>query len=259
MRKLATVIVTIAIGTFVLFSTIESLQTQISLLNLNTNFTNYKAIQKVTLTTAKRNTADVNHLLHTSVVVSVEGTLGAGTVVKKTDRTMYVLTCYHVVAAAITSQNTDQEKEIEVGYQRLDIDNNVAGRTVYVAEVVRGNKEIDLVLLKINVIDSALEVATISDTEPEKGDVIYTVGNPLGMMLTVSKGILANKIEYLYITDGTVTFGNSGGGLFNERGELIGVPSRIPGYVFGIPESGLGMSINLKTIREFLQGVDFNG
>jgi S1-C subfamily serine protease len=85
-------------------------------------------------------------------------------------------------------------------------------------------------------------------------------------MRTVSKGILANKIVGFYLTDSTTTFGNSGGGLYNKKGELIGIPSNVLGYAGGldkegkvtfVPESSLGLSRDLPTIKAFLEGVEY--
>ncbi|CAM4454277.1 stalk domain-containing protein [Paenibacillus tarimensis] len=63
-----------------------------------------------------------------------------------------------------------------------------------------------------------------------KGDRVYAIGSPLGMRNTVSEGlisnivILDNGIRYLQIS-APIDHGSSGGGLFNEYGELIGITS----------------------------------
>jgi serine protease Do len=131
------------------------------------------------------------------------------------------------------------------------------GVVVYGAEIIKIDEENDLALLKTFMVDDELEVAKIATTEPQKGDIVYSVGSPLGILRTVSQGILSNKVEGFYLSDNTTTFGNSGGGLYNTNGELIGVPAQVMGYgseeLFA-PESSLGMSINLPRIRLFLDG-----
>lgn len=64
------------------------------------------------------------------------------------------------------------------------------------------------------------------------GYPIYIVGSPVSMSGTVSYGYIANKVECkgsvgLCYVAGPMTFGNSGGGLFNYRGELIGIASAV--------------------------------
>jgi S1-C subfamily serine protease len=68
---------------------------------------------------------------------------------------------------------------------------------------------------------------------PEIGSPVWLVGNPMGHEKNITKGILSNayftkffKDEPLvYRTDAACGPGNSGGGLFNDSGELIGILS----------------------------------
>jgi len=199
------------------------------------------------------------------LVTSLFGS-GAGTVVRKTDKEMYVLTCYHVVAEIVELNNAGIKIDAIVGYTLGDSGDmeSLSHLVSFSAQVMKYDEDIDLALLKINMIDSNLEEIKIAEQEPKKGSEVYSVGTPLGLMRTVSKGILANKIVGFYLTDSTTTFGNSGGGLYNKKGELIGVPSNVMGYAGGlnkdgketfVPESSLGLSRNLSTIKAFLEGV----
>lgn len=209
---------------------------------------------------------DSQLLLKSSVFVRDYTSSGAGTVIKKTENKMYILTCYHVVNNVIFLNEIGLALKVTVGYSKTDKYNYIAGLMIYGAKVIKFDKNRDLALLEVNIVDKELEARPIAKNEPEKGDTIYSVGNPLGTLRTISKGILANKEKGFYLTDNTITFGNSGGGLFNNKGELIGVPSKVMAYVFEnkdgteliSPESGLGLSIDLKTIKEFLKGVIYD-
>jgi len=212
-------------------------------------------------------TIDLQKILNSSVIVQGIGGMGSGTLIKATKENMYILTCHHVVDMVIIFQEILGESQAKVGYLRTDQYGETIGSTFYKAEVIKYDEEVDLALLKVRIIDNNLKVVPISKKEPQKGDTVYSVGNPLGMMRTLSKGILANKEEGFYMCDNTTTYGNSGGGLFNDKGELIGVPSNVTGYYAGldkdeketfVPESGLGFSRNLKTIKEFLTGVEYD-
>jgi len=205
------------------------------------------------------NTKVANNILKSSVIVYGKDGMGSGTVIGKTSDSMYILTCYHVVADIIEENN--EKLQAFIGYSKYKMEGNKyvsKGQILYTADIIKASEEKDLAILKINYSDDNLQIATISFIEPIKGDIIYTAGNPLGIERTVSKGIIANIFDEYYMTDGTITYGNSGGGLYNVRGELIGVPACVPGYnaLFSIiPESGLGMSINLKTVKEFIEGM----
>ena len=210
----------------------------------------------------KLKTINVRHILHGSVIVNVFWGTGSGTIIKKTDNTMYVLTCHHVIDDIIKLNESGFSLGATVGYMKLDAEYNKVGVIMYVAEIIKYDEDNDLALLKIKTADVNLNVIEIAETEPKKGDTVYTVGNPLSSVRTISKGILANTEVGFYVFDGTITYGNSGGGLFNLDGELIGVPARVPLYgstKLGIyvPESGLGRCINLLVIKNFLKGVDY--
>lgn len=166
-------------------------------------------------------TLDTNKLLKSSVFVRGLFGRGSGTVIKKTERNMYILTCYHVIDAIIELSKQEETFKVRVGYSRTNTLNRIAGRVTYTAKIVKYNEDDDLALLVVSYIDNELEEVSIADTLPKKGDTIYTVGNPLSVSRTISKGILSAKEKGYYYTDNTFTYGNSGGGLFNIKGELI--------------------------------------
>jgi S1-C subfamily serine protease len=255
---------------------IKGLQSQISDLQEQDNqfLDNDIELAKNTLLTMRaiktlsqiNQTVDVKLLLNSNVFVRGITGMGSGTVIKKTENRMYVLTCYHVVESTVILNKLNIPMGVTVGYSKRDELNKIAGLIVYGAKIIKSDKEQDLALLEVSIVDDELEARPIAENEPEKGDTVYSVGNPLGMLRTISKGILANKIEGSYITDSTTTFGNSGGGLFNIKGELIGVPSEVSAYPSGIdkdgkdtyvPETSLGSSIPLFVIKTFLEGVEF--
>lgn len=190
---------------------------------------------------------------------------GSGTVLKKTEDSMYILTCYHVIDANYEAQQRGYKVGVTVGYNIETKEGKPAGMTVYGAEIIKVDVENDLALLKTYFNDESLKVIKLAEEEPIRGDIIYSVGHPLGLPRAISKGILTSKVEGFYVSDNTTTFGNSGGGLFNIKGELIGVPAKVTGYEGGkddlgkptfVPESGLGLSINLTVIKTFLLGTE---
>ncbi len=88
------------------------------------------------------------------------------------------------------------------------------------------------------ILESGACAVTIGDSDAVcAGEAAFAVGNPDGQGLSVTEGVVSVTSEYVYIaddagdpvsmlemrTDATVNHGNSGGGFFNARGELIGI------------------------------------
>jgi serine protease Do len=80
------------------------------------------------------------------------------------------------------------------------------------------------------------------------GDMVFAIGNPLGMERSVTQGIVSSTtrtIDQLRLiqTDAAINPGNSGGPIFNARGEVVAVACAgaavFDGLAFGIPASEL--------------------
>ena len=131
--------------------------------------------------------------------------------------------------------------------------------------IIKVHKKWDLALLMSTSRERFRGVhAKIAEDYPVVGDKIIVIGNPMGHIRNVSQGILSKIINLgqygiRYRTDADVIFGNSGGGMFNEDGELIGIltngnflnmGSGIDPDLILVPGSGSGAS--LETIKEFI-------
>ena len=103
------------------------------------------------------------------------------------------------------------------------------------AEVVGSDEKTDIALLKIDA--PRLTELKFADSEDVKvGDYVIAIGNPFGVGLTVTTGIVsaldrfglsADKYENFIQTDASINPGNSGGALVNSKGELIGINTAI--------------------------------
>ncbi len=80
------------------------------------------------------------------------------------------------------------------------------------------------------------------------GDMVFAIGNPLGMERSVTQGIVSSTTRTidqvrLIQTDAAINPGNSGGPIFNARGEVVAVACAgaavFDGLAFGIPASEL--------------------
>lgn len=163
---------------------------------------------------------------------------GSGVVIKKTDYT-YILTCNHVV-----------DGSLDVGYtlRVKDKDNKY-----YDAFVLDTNAESDLALVVVfDSLEGYEEVNGIA--EPEITQKLFTVGNGLGFEDTYGEGLLVgydHRGDYL-VTTPTI-FGDSGSGVFDSNGNLVGMLSRVYGGNNSI-DFTTGVAVSYNKIKDFLKG-----
>ncbi len=140
--------------------------------------------------------------------------LGSGFVI---DESGYVVTNNHVVGKA------DAITVIFANNTRLP------------ATIVGRDEKTDLALLKVKS-DKPLTAVKFGDSDAMRvGDWVIAIGNPFGLGGSVSAGIVsargrninAGPFDDFIQTDAAINRGNSGGPLFNTRGEVVGVNSAI--------------------------------
>lgn len=152
----------------------------------------------------------------------------------------YILTNYHVI-----------EDALKGGY---DINVMLYNGESYPAEVVGYERDgTDIAVLKIDA--TGLTPVTVGNSDDIKvGDAVYALGNPLGeLTYTLTSGMVsaldrviatseseADSINMFQI-DAAINKGNSGGPVFNSRGEVIGIATAkysetgVEGLGFAIP------------------------
>lgn len=130
---------------------------------------------------------------------------------------------------------------------------------VYEAEVLSSNPLADVALIKV---ESGFElkekhIAIIGNSdEVLVGEDIFVIGAPLGVEQTLTKGIVSGRIsteeigndfaevEYLQ-TDAAINQGNSGGPMFNMKGQVIGIASFILSQSGSSAGLGFGTTSNV--------------
>ena len=175
---------------------------------------------------------------------------GSGVVIA----TGYVVTNYHVVD----------------GNTRLEV---TAGDNTFPATVVASDENLDVAVLKVEGLD--LTPVTLGDSDAlNVGDWAICIGNPLSFTGTTTVGVISalgreikdtsrdaygRRTEYvneMIQTDAAINAGNSGGGMFNVAGELVGIPSRKISSSFYSSSSveGIGMAIPINAVKPLLEG-----
>ena len=126
---------------------------------------------------------------------------------------------------------------------------------LHLAKLVKLDRDHDLALLKAvgNAVPSH-KYAQLADEVPALGEHVVMVGHPRGIYWTHVEGVVSQvhkdlptpkKGPFVQI-NGTVFFGNSGGGAFDCHGHLIGVASFLP------PVPNMGVYIHRDSIAKFL-------
>ena len=116
---------------------------------------------------------------------------------------------------------------------------------------------IDLALLKIPAVEP-LPVITWGDSNAmAPGDPVFAIGNPLGVGITVTTGIISavhkslgtSLIDDYLQTDAAINQGNSGGPLLNISGGVVGINSALITPASSSGSVGLGFAISSNDAR----------
>ncbi|MDL2236176.1 trypsin-like peptidase domain-containing protein [Christensenellaceae bacterium OttesenSCG-928-L17] len=128
--------------------------------------------------------------------------------------------------------------------------------TEYVATLVATDEKSDLAVIKIEA--TGLHAATMGDSDAlQVGADVVAIGNPLGELRgSATSGIISALSRTIVVedqqmtllqTDAAVNPGNSGGGLFNSNGELVGI---INAKVSSSSTEGLGFAIPVNSVKQ---------
>ena len=177
----------------------------------------------------------------------VESGAGSGVIISSDG---YILTCAHVVDGASTITVTICDKD-------------------YTATLVGEDTTSDIAVIKIDA--DGLTPATVGNSDSLKvGQSVMAVGNPLGELGgTVTGGMISalnrsvtiqgsssvNTMSLIQM-DASVSPGNSGGGLFNMNGELVGI---VNAKSSSSDAEGLGFAIPINDAIKVAQELLENG
>jgi len=167
--------------------------------------------------------------------------MGSGSII---DSKGYILTNHHVVGEA--------DRILVILYDGTEKE----------AKLVGTDPETDIAVVKIE--GNGLPVLPMGNSdEILVGEDVIAVGNPFGLIQTVTYGIISakgrsnvgiNEYENFIQTDAAINPGNSGGPLVSLRGEIIGVNSAIFTRSGGYQGIGFAVPINMarKIMRDLI-------
>lgn len=130
------------------------------------------------------------------------------------------------------------------------------------ARIVTSVAFADVALLQLSRVPQGAVIARLGDSDKvEVGDQIFLIGAPFGISHSLSVGHISgrhnpgNMVENLTAldvlqTDAAIYSGNSGGPMFNMRGEVIGIVSHV--LVRGSNTDGLGFAVASRVARQLM-------
>lgn len=189
-------------------------------------------------------------LVYDSVVVinasSISGAgSGSGVMIAESEKYTYIITCHHVIEGA-------------TNFEVILSDNSS-----YEGILIGGDSQTDIAVIAIE--KTGLTLATFIDDSHNVGlaSTVIAIGNPLGTLGgSVTVGVVSSTNRLIEMSDGTskdliqtdaaINSGNSGGGLFNINGQLIGI---VNAKYSATGVEGLGFAIPANTAKSIALGL----
>ncbi|OMF38709.1 hypothetical protein BK133_00420 [Paenibacillus sp. FSL H8-0548] len=141
-----------------------------------------------------------------------------------------ILTNYHVIADAASATA-----------------HTISGNVLNIAGVVSFDEDADLAIIKTQTATNLPAIELGYGFSSYKGSRVIAIGSPLGLQNTVSDGLISNityedSIRYIQ-TSAPIDHGSSGGALFNEYGDLVGITT------LGYPNTNADLNFAVSVIH----------
>lgn len=173
--------------------------------------------------------------------------VGSGFII---DPAGYIVTNHHII---------EDSEEINV---------KLNDNTEFTAKLIGSDPRTDLALLKIAPPKPLPTVKLGDSSKARVGDFVIAIGNPFGLGGTVTTGIISTKsrdinastisiVDNFIQTDAAINVGNSGGPMFNIKGEVIGVNTAILAPTGN--NIGIGFAIPSSTVQHVIEQLKTHG
>lgn len=173
---------------------------------------------------------------------------GAGVVYKMDEEYSYIITNYHVLYDGNSTASNHYPQEVYVYQYGVDVSiqssnsNYTFGGAAVKCSYIGGSMTYDIAILRAKTTDLVKNNANVRAvdvaTNYSVSETIYAIGNPEGDGISVTKGIVSvvsenveraavdesTNVDFRVIRiDAAINGGNSGGGVFSQNGELVGI------------------------------------
>jgi S1-C subfamily serine protease len=184
-----------------------------------------------------------------NVRLEVRQGMGSGVVIQRKDDEVIIVTNRHVVDSTFGANSPvpDIKNVPKLRVTYFNEHSNPAS-VIWIAP-----DQIDLALVRAHAPKEIEPVAWSASTKVLAGQEVFALGNPIGLGWTYTRGVVSalrqstfNGREVGIIqTDAKLTYGNSGGGLYTEKGELVGINTAIADPRLG---GGLGFALGIQAL-----------
>jgi S1-C subfamily serine protease len=161
------------------------------------------------------------------------------------------------LSKALAMQRDNEEKLARLRDQRYSQNVKIvtADNKEYSVDSITASPTHDLALLKVYSVSGNVLQRNTKAQRLEQGQVVYTIGSPMGLNNTVTSGVFSayrksatSEDRYLQF-DAAVNPGNSGGPLIDKQGNVLGVTTMVLAQA-----EGIGFAIPIDVVFE-----DFSG
>lgn len=199
----------------------------------------------------------IQKAMKANVLIRTEEGLGSGVVLQREGDDIWILTNHHVIDNTFARSHGEKDtplKDIPKPTIYYFDKTKTSGQVLWVAP-----DGIDLAVVKASAPRVIEPIDWQAMPRVHAGQDVFAVGNPMGLNWTYTKGVISatRKERFprnnptrdvpLLQTDTSITHGNSGGGLYNTEGQLVGINSFI---MSGNAASGLGFAIRPSILLE---------
>lgn len=198
----------------------------------------------------------IDNLMEANVFIRAGSGLGSGFIIDAEQG--YIITNNHVIEQAANNGTS-----ININLYDADEYDNLGER--HSVTIIGRDSVLDIAVLQIDDLENIGDLACVNlgDSDTVRvGQTVDAIGNPLGLAFSFSEGVVSNtnrtrrgpsEINNIYSFiqhDGAINSGNSGGGLYNQAGEVIGVNFAIITPDAERSNAGLGLAVKSNDARE---------
>jgi S1-C subfamily serine protease/predicted RNA-binding Zn-ribbon protein involved in translation (DUF1610 family) len=200
---------------------------------------------------------EIRRAMKANVRIVQLGGAGSGVIIRQQDGNALILTNRHVVDIEFgqthrpSSGALSSIPEPEITYVTSD---QRKGKVTWLAD-----DGVDLAIVEAPCPDGVDAVTWQATHDIQIGEQVFAVGNPMGLGWTLTRGVVSAMRHHEYgtrkvpvlQTDTRIGPGNSGGGLYNQKGELIGINTFVVSASHASAgETGLGFAIRKNVLVE---------